>query len=75
MRNEWQAAALTVGGFGVVLPEGLVLGDVGVEEAQRVLGNVLRRHHLVGADDVGQGDGRQLLLGVRLHRMVHWLVW
>lgn len=56
-RDELQAAELTVRGFGVVFPKGLVLGNVWVEEAQRVLGNVLRRHHLVGADDVWQGDG------------------
>lgn len=67
-------ALLTVGGFGVVLPEGLVFGNVREQEAQRVLGNVLGGHHLVRADDVGQGDGRQLFLGVRLHRVVERLV-
>lgn len=75
MWDEWQAAELTVRGLWVVLPKGLVLGNVWVEEAQRVLRNVFRCHHLIGADDVWQGDGRQLLLGVRFHRVVRWLVW
>lgn len=65
---------LTLCGFGVVLGEGLVFWDVGVQEAERVLGDVLGCHHLVGADDVGQRDGRQLLLCVRLHRVEERLV-
>lgn len=65
---------LTLWRFGVVLPKGLVFGDVGVKEAQRVFRDVLCRHHLVGADDVGQRDGWQLLLGVGLHRVEHRLV-
>lgn len=60
---------LTLGGFGVVLPERLVFGDVWEEEAERVLRDVVRRHHLVRADDVGQRDGAQLFLCVRLHRV------
>lgn len=67
-------AWLTLWRFRVVLPKGLVLGDVGVKEAQRVFGDVLSRHHLVGADNVGQRDGRQLLLRVRLHRVEDRLV-
>lgn len=66
---------LTLWGFGVVLPEGFVFRDVGVEEAERVLWDVLGRHHLVGADDVGQRDGGQLLLRVRLHGVEERLVW
>lgn len=73
-RQRTEHALLTVGGFGVVLPEGLVFGDVRVEEAQRILWDVLGSHHLVRADDVGQGDGRQLLLSVWLHRVVERLV-
>lgn len=67
-------AWLTLWRFRVVLPKGLVFGDVGVKEAQRVFRDVLSRHHLVGADDVGQRDGRQLLLRVRLHRVEDRLV-
>lgn len=72
--QQTPTATLTLRRFGVVLPKGLVLWDVGVEEAQRVFGDVLSCHHLVGADDVGQGDGRQLLLGVGLHRVEDRLV-
>lgn len=66
---------LTLWRFGVVFSKSLVFGDVGVEEAQRVLWDVLGRHHLVGADDVGQGNGGQLLLGVRLDGVEDGLVW
>lgn len=65
---QWR---LTIAGFGVVLPKGLVLRDVRVQEAQRVLRDVLHRHHLIGADDVGQRHGAQVLLGVWLHRVEH----
>lgn len=68
------AACLTLRLFGVVLPECLVFGDVGVEEAERVLWDVFGGHHLVGADNVGQRDGAQLLLCVRLHRVIERLV-
>ena len=65
---------LTLRGPGVVLPEGLVFGDVWVEEAEWVLWDVLSCHHLVGADDVRQRDGRQFLLGVGLHCMEYRLI-
>lgn len=65
---------LTLWRSGVILGEGLVFWDAGVQEAERVLGDVLGCHHLVGADDVGQRDGRQLLLRVRLHGVEERLV-
>ena len=72
--QHMSTAILTLWWFRVVLSKGLVFRNVGVEKAQRVVGDVLCRHHLVGANNVRQRDGRQLLLGVGLHRVKDRLV-
>lgn len=56
-----------VGRVVVKAAEGLVLGDVRVEELERVLGDHAVRDDLVVADDVGQGQRVEAALGVRLH--------
>lgn len=64
---------LTICGFGVVFPEGVVFGQVGEEEAQRVLRDVVDRHHAVVPNDVGKRNGRELFFCVGLHRANLWL--
>lgn len=59
----------------VVAPEGFIPGGPGVEEAQRVLGYVLFGEQLVVADDFGQRERLQHLLGEGLHRLDEHLIW
>lgn len=59
----------------VVAPKSLVPGDSGVEEAQWVLRNVLLSEQLVLADDFGQWEGLQHLLGEGLQGVDEHLVW
>ena len=52
----------------VVVPaEGLVFGDVGVQELEGILCHQPLRDHLVVPEDVGERQGYQAALGVRLH--------
>lgn len=54
----------------VVKPaEGLVLGDVGIEEFERVLWDDAIRDHFVVSYDVNKRQGAQAVFGVGLHRV------
>lgn len=56
--------------------KGLVLGDVGVEELERVLWDDAVRDDFVVTDDVGEGERAQTVLSVGLHRVeLHFSCW
>lgn len=61
--------ALTLLRPGVVFAKGVVFGDVGVQKAQWILRNVFSCHHFVVANDVREGNSRELLLGVWFYRV------
>jgi len=65
--KKWRGAPAYVWQAVVETPEGLVFGDVGVEELERALRDVAVRDHFVVPDDVGERDRAELALGVRLH--------
>lgn len=68
-RLQELCAALTLLWPGVVLAKGVVLRCIWVQEPQGVFRNVFSCHHFVVADDIREGDSRELLLGVWLYRM------
>ena len=69
--------ALAFVGLAVVkAPEGLVLGDVWVEELERVLRDEPVGDHFVVAYDVGERERTQTVFSVGLHRVeLHLPCW
>lgn len=67
--DEVRAPALTFLGPGVILPEGVVFVDVGVQVLEGVLWDIFSGHDLVVANDVGECHRRELFLRVGLHRV------
>lgn len=69
--------ALTFAWLAVVKPsEGLVFGDVGVEELERVLWDDPIGDHFVVSYDVGKRESAKPVFSVRLHRVeLHISCW
>lgn len=72
-----RVSTLAFASLAVVQPsEGLVFGDVGVEEFERVLRDDAVRDHFVVSYDVDKGQSVEAVFGVGLHRVeLHLSCW
>lgn len=63
----FKGKVLTLFGPGVVFPKGIVFGNIWVKKFQGVFRNILSRHHLVAANNIGQANRGEFLLCVGFH--------
>lgn len=59
--------ALTLLRPGVVFAKSIVFGYIWVQKSQWIFWNVFSCHHFVVANDIREGNSRELLLGVRFY--------